>query len=154
MDDRGQEPRRLFTGGEEPQDADYPRSFSGARWFIGMLGGGLGLGLGVLGGLYGGATLDEAMGFPMGRSNSFLSMGHLTVLCTAVGPPLGALLGAFAGHKAFGGHGRFWAGLLGVLVGVALVVGVSLPGRGLVFPALLLLPVMAALGLELGAPRE
>jgi hypothetical protein len=152
MDERGQEPRELFTGGEALDDDSH--AFSWNRWCWGTMGGGVGLVLGVLLGLFGGGALDEANGFPLGRSSGFLRVGHLTCLCVVAGTLLGALLGALAAHKLAGGRGRFWGALLGVLVGVALVAGVSLPGRGLVFPALLLLPVAAALGLEFSTSRE
>jgi hypothetical protein len=149
MDERGQEPGRLFTRGEDLED----EGFSWSLWCWGTLGGGVGLVLGVLLGLFGGAKYDEWAGFPMGRSTGFLSVGHLTSLCVVVGSPLGTLLGACVAYKLAGGTGRFWGAVLGVLGGVALVAAVSLPGRGLVFPALLLLPVAAALGLELSRPR-
>ncbi|HEX5751177.1 MAG TPA: hypothetical protein VFZ09_33445 [Archangium sp.] len=130
---------------------ERPSAFLGVlRCLVAMVTSGLGLGLGAWLGLYAVGALDEMLGEPMGGSGDFLHFGHLTLLCTVLAAPLGAVFGAFGGHALLAGRGSLWAGLGALLVGLAPILLVSLMLRGLALPMLLLLPVVVAVGLELG----
>jgi hypothetical protein len=126
-----------------------PEPFNVLRCIVAVVTGGVGMGLGVWLALYGGSALDEALGYPMGRSSGFLSMGHMTTMCIVLGPPLGTVLGALGGHALLGGRGSFWVALGAMFLGLVPVILASLAVRGLVVPPLLLVPLAVAVGLEL-----
>jgi hypothetical protein len=80
-----------------------------------------------------------------------MSFSYLTLAATALGGLLGPTLGAMLGHGLFGGTGGFWSALVSTLLASAAVVSLSMQATALVFPALLLLPLAAATGLEVAA---
>jgi hypothetical protein len=109
----------------------------------------VGMGVTVVGVFFASTTLDKALSNPLGASTGFLSMGHLTTLSTAASAPLGALWATYLTHRLAGGKGSVWVALVGVLVGLAIAGGLSYSVRGLMFPAFVLLPLVAAVALEL-----
>ena len=133
-----------------PGDTQIADHFSLARFLLTVLGGILGLVLGVVVGWVGGDVLDKALGYPMGRSGGFLPMGHLNTALLAVIPPVGVVFSAIAVHKWRGGRGPWWVAIGAVLLACGVVALLSLSVGGLVFEALVLMPLVAAVGLEIG----
>ncbi|AKI98670.1 Hypothetical protein AA314_00297 [Archangium gephyra] len=118
-----------------------------ARCLFAAVTGGVGLGLGAWLGMEGGHALDKSLGYPMGRAAGFI--GNLTWMCGALVASPGAVLGAFGGHALLSGRGSFWATLGVSLLGL-LPVLVGLLGAGaLLAPAIMLVPLVAAVRLEL-----
>ncbi|WNG62292.1 hypothetical protein F0U59_52050 [Archangium gephyra] len=108
-----------------------------------------GAGLGGALGWFGGLALDMVLGYPMGKSGGFLSMGFLSIASLMLAPPLGAALGAFGGHALMSGRGSFRAGLGALLLGAAPGLVLSLPEGGVMIHLFLLVPMAVAAGLEL-----
>jgi hypothetical protein len=139
----------LIPGENEKHEEPESESFDWLRCVIAVVTGGVGMGLGMVLGWLGGVGLDEALGYPMGKSDGFLRIGFLSRASVVLATPLGAVLGALGGHAMMSGRGSFWVGLGALLVGLVPVLLVSLSVRGLVLPLLLLVPVAVAVGLEI-----
>jgi len=151
MEERSQEPRPLFTGGEEPGD-----TFSWSRWLLAMVTGMVVMGACLLVEIAWVPELDRQMGYPLGRLEGSVGRGNLTTSCLLMGTILGVALGAYGGHVASGGRGRFWVSLLAVLVtltAVAVLVPWSLLATYVLLPVLFLPPMAAAWSLEFDALR-
>jgi hypothetical protein len=149
MEERSQEPRPLFTGGEEAGD-----TFSWSRWLLAMVTGLLGMGACILVEIAWVPELDRQLRYPLGWLAQY--GGNLTTSCLLVGTLLGAALGAYGGHVASGGRGRFWVSLLAVLVtltAVAVLVPWSLLATYVLLPVLFLPPMAAAWSQEFDATR-
>lgn len=136
------------------QGTQPPYLFSPVRLILTGIAGTLGSVLGMVIGLFGGQLIDQALGHPLGRSEGFLSMGFLGFVILVVATPAGTVLGAIAIHKWLGGQGTFGLALVAVILAIGVVGLVSLPERGLAAPALLLLPIAAAVSLEIGHTRQ
>jgi hypothetical protein len=150
MSEGEQEPR-LFSGDLKPGGSTYPQSFELFRAIAAAVLGGLGGVTGLLFGFFGTGFLDMALGHPWGSSGDLISIGNLTAFGTALGPLVGAWVGAVAGHRFLGGPGGIWPGLVATLLGVGALVAISVWHTAIYYPALLVPPITAALGLELSA---
>jgi hypothetical protein len=139
---------------DDDDDDDLGSSFSWSRWCVSLLTGSLGAVVGFFVGFYGGALLDEAMGHPLGKSGGFISFGFLTVLSVVGGTALGTALGALGGHSLLEGEGGLGTALVAALLGLGAVAFVLVGASALVLPALLLLPLFAATGLEFASSDE
>lgn len=96
-----------------------------------------------------GEFLDVALGHPLGSSDGFLVIGSLTSMGLILGTLVGLWLGALGAHRLMGGRGDRWLGLVTTVLGVAAFVTVSyLNERHIYFPALVLPPIFAGVGLE------
>ncbi|HEX5751178.1 MAG TPA: hypothetical protein VFZ09_33450 [Archangium sp.] len=124
-----------------------PRHFNLARCLVAAVLGGVGLGLGAWLGMEGGHALDKALGYPLGRAAGFI--GNVTWMCGAAVAPLGAVVGAFGGHALLSGRGSFWRALGTALLGLVPVLAGFLGVAALLFPTVLLVPLAAAVVLEL-----
>lgn len=133
------------------RNAPSDSSFSWGRWLVALIASALGLGLGLFVGLYGGHALDAGAGYPLGKTQGFMSFGLLTLFSIVGGTSLGTALGALGGHKLLEGEGGFGSALLAALLGLGGVALLGMSATSLVLPALALLPLFAATGLELAS---
>jgi len=133
------------------RDAPSDASFSWGRWLVSLIASALGLGLGLFVGLYGGNALDAGAGYPLGKTQGFMSFGLLTLASLVGGTGLGAVFGALGGHRMLEGEGGFGTALVAVLLGMGGVALAGMDNKTLVLPALALLPLFAATGLELAS---
>lgn len=151
MSEGNQEPR-LFSADLKPGGDKYPRSFEVFRTIAAAVLGGLGGLTGILFGFFGAGFLDTTLGHPWGSSSGdFVSIGNLTTFGTVVGLVVGIWVGAVAGHQFLGGPGGLWSGLVATLLGATAVIVISMVHTAIYFPALVLPPITAALGLEISA---
>ncbi|OJT17365.1 hypothetical protein BO221_45435 [Archangium sp. Cb G35] len=125
------------------------RFFIGLRCVVSAVACLAGAALGGALGWFGGLALDMVLGYPMGKSGGFLSMGFLSIASLLLAPPLGAALGAFGGHSMMSGRGSFKAGLGALVLGAAPGLKLSLPEGGVMVHLFLLVPMGVAVGLEL-----
>lgn len=124
--------------------------FSVLRCVVAVVTGVLGLALGLWASLVVGNAVDDALSHPLGGGSGFVPIGNLVGVFAVVGTLLGVTLGALGGQWLFGRRGPFWRTLGVVAVALAAVLLLSVWATGLVFSAFLLLPVAAAVSLELG----
>jgi len=109
------------------------------------------MGLGIFVALHAGNAFDAGAGYPLGKTDGFMSFGVLTLLSVVGGTSMGTALGALVGHGLLEGEGGFWAALLGALLGLGGVAALGMSATVFVLPSLALLPLFAATGLELAA---
>jgi hypothetical protein len=101
-----------------------------------------------------GLIIDGQGSNPLGASDGFLRVGFVTMVGVALGSLIGTALGARMGHYFGDGAGGFWLALGATLVGAVACVIVSMVATAISLPALLLLPLAAATGLELAMREE
>ena len=141
----------MRAGARKTDGRKHPPSFVLSRVVIASVAGAFGGAVGFVLSFLGGKFLDERFSYPLGSSDGFLVLGHLTSLMAVLGLLGGVWLMALEGHRVRGGRGGSGWGLAWTLLGCFAMIVVCKWNTAIFAPALLLPPIATALGLEFTA---